>query len=68
MDDPVGDLAALWSDRRDCGGGCEVRLQRDLEHPLAVDFVRWIVLLPLLGAAINFLAGAYLQRILASAR
>src|SRR6202158_3379250 len=33
-----------------------------MEHPLAVDFVRWIVLLPLLGAAINFLAGARLQR------
>ena len=33
-----------------------------MEHPLAVDFVRWIVLLPLLGAAVNFLAGARLQR------
>src|SRR3984893_14936662 len=33
-----------------------------MAHPLAVDFVRWIVLLPLLGAAINFLAGARLQR------
>src|SRR5216684_601589 len=33
-----------------------------MEHPLAVDFVRWIVLLPLLGAAVNFLAGAVLQR------
>ncbi len=33
-----------------------------MEHPLAVDFVRWIVLLPLLGAAVNALAGAYLQR------
>jgi NADH-quinone oxidoreductase subunit L len=33
-----------------------------MEHPLAVDFLRWIVLLPLLGAAINFLAGARLQR------
>src|SRR5580700_4762923 len=33
-----------------------------MEHPLAVDFVRWIVLLPLLGAAVNFLGGAVLQR------
>src|SRR5689334_22335285 len=33
-----------------------------MEHPLAVDFVRWIVLLPLAGAAVNFLAGAGLQR------
>ena len=33
-----------------------------MEHPLAVVFVRWIVLLPLLGAAVNFLAGAHLQR------
>src|SRR5712692_3699138 len=33
-----------------------------MEHPLAVDYLRWIVLLPLLGAAINFLAGARLQR------
>jgi NADH-quinone oxidoreductase subunit L len=33
-----------------------------MEHPLAVDFVRWIVLLPLLGAAVNALAGAWLQR------
>ena len=33
-----------------------------MEHPLAVEFVRWIVLLPLLGAAVNFLAGAALQR------
>ncbi len=33
-----------------------------MEHPLTVDFVRWIVLLPLAGAAINFLAGARLQR------
>src|SRR6516162_2892237 len=33
-----------------------------MEHPLAVDFVRWIVLLPLLGAAVNFLAGARIQR------
>ena len=30
-----------------------------MEHPLAVDFVRWIVLLPLIGAAVNFLAGAW---------
>ncbi|HEY6417429.1 MAG TPA: NADH-quinone oxidoreductase subunit L [Candidatus Binataceae bacterium] len=33
-----------------------------MEHPLSVTFVRWIVLLPLIGAAINFLAGAWLQK------
>jgi NADH-quinone oxidoreductase subunit L len=33
-----------------------------VEHPVTVEFVRWIVLLPLLGAAVNFLAGAWLQR------
>ena len=32
-----------------------------MDHPLPVDFVRWIVLLPLIGAAINFLGGAVLQ-------
>jgi NADH-quinone oxidoreductase subunit L len=34
-----------------------------MEHPVAVDVVRWIVLLPLAGAAANFLAGAWLQRV-----
>src|ERR1700688_3486714 len=33
-----------------------------MEHPLAVDFVRWIVVLPLLGAAVNFFAVPHLQR------
>src|SRR5581483_7317119 len=31
-------------------------------NPLPVAFIRWIVVLPLLGAAINFLAGAALQK------
>jgi NADH-quinone oxidoreductase subunit L len=35
-----------------------------MEHPVAVEFVGWIVLLPLLGAATIFLAGAFLQRLL----
>jgi NADH-quinone oxidoreductase subunit L len=33
-----------------------------MDHPVAVTFVRWIVLLPLIGAAVNFLAGAWLQK------
>ncbi len=33
-----------------------------MDHPLAVNFIRWIVVLPLAGAAINFLLGARLQR------
>jgi NADH-quinone oxidoreductase subunit L len=33
-----------------------------MDHPLSVDFSRWIIALPLAGAAINFLAGATLQR------
>jgi len=33
-----------------------------MDHPINVSFVRWIVLLPALGAAINFLAGAWIQR------
>ena len=33
-----------------------------MDHPLSVTFIRWIVLLPLIGAAINFLAGAWLQK------
>src|SRR5512146_3507069 len=35
-----------------------------MEHPLTVEFLRWIVMLPLLGAVVNFLAGARLQRAL----
>src|ERR1700678_4553736 len=33
-----------------------------MDHPIRVTFIRLIVLLPLLGAAINFLAGAWLQK------
>jgi NADH-quinone oxidoreductase subunit L len=33
-----------------------------MDHPIPVTFVRLIVLLPLIGAAINFLAGAWLQK------
>src|SRR6266446_6238483 len=33
-----------------------------MDHPLSVAFIRWIVLLPLAGATINFLAGTTLQR------
>src|SRR6266436_5893995 len=33
-----------------------------MDHPINVTFIRLIVLLPLLGAAINFLAGAWLQK------
>ena len=33
-----------------------------MDHPIPVTFIRWIMLLPLIGAAINFLAGAWLQK------
>src|SRR5713101_5183899 len=33
-----------------------------MDHPINVTFIRLIVLLPLLGAAVNFLAGAWLQK------
>jgi NADH-quinone oxidoreductase subunit L len=33
-----------------------------MDHPLTVDFIAWIVLLPLVGAAINFIAGPALQK------
>ena len=33
-----------------------------MDHPIPVTFIRLIVLLPLIGAAINFLAGAWLQK------
>ncbi|MFQ5851106.1 MAG: NADH-quinone oxidoreductase subunit L [Candidatus Binatia bacterium] len=33
-----------------------------MDHPIQTDYLRWIVLLPLLGAAINGLLGAALQR------
>ncbi len=33
-----------------------------MDHPIQTDYLRWIVLLPLLGAGINGLLGAILQR------
>jgi NADH-quinone oxidoreductase subunit L len=33
-----------------------------MDHPLSITFVRWIILLPLVGATINFLLGAWLQK------
>ncbi len=33
-----------------------------MEHPIQTDYLRWIVLLPLLGAALNGLLGAPLQK------
>src|SRR5208282_4136307 len=33
-----------------------------MDHPLSISFVRWIVLLPLAGAATNFLLGPWLQK------
>ncbi len=33
-----------------------------MDHPIPVTFIRLIVLLPLIGATINFLAGAWLQK------
>ncbi|HEY9156625.1 NADH-quinone oxidoreductase subunit L [Candidatus Binatus sp.] len=33
-----------------------------MDHPIAVTFIRLIVALPLVGAAINFIAGAWLQK------
>ena len=33
-----------------------------MDHPIPVSFIRLIVVLPLVGAAINFLAGAWLQK------
>jgi NADH-quinone oxidoreductase subunit L len=33
-----------------------------MEHPIPVESLRWIVLLPLLGALVNFLGGAVIQR------
>jgi NADH-quinone oxidoreductase subunit L len=33
-----------------------------MEHPVLVSYLRWIVLLPLLGAAINGIFGAVIQR------
>ncbi len=33
-----------------------------MDHPTPVTFIRWIVLLPAIGAAVNFIAGAWIQR------
>src|ERR1700676_4611165 len=33
-----------------------------MDHPIPVTFIRLIILLPLIGATINFLAGAWLQK------
>jgi NADH-quinone oxidoreductase subunit L len=33
-----------------------------MEHPIQTDYLRWIVLLPLIGAALNGLLGAQLQK------
>ncbi|HKF28254.1 MAG TPA: NADH-quinone oxidoreductase subunit L [Candidatus Binataceae bacterium] len=35
-----------------------------MDHPVSITIVRYIVLLPLLGAALNFLAGPWLQKTL----
>ena len=39
-----------------------------MDHPLSVSFIRWIVLLPLVGATINCLLGAWIQKQLGQAR
>jgi len=33
-----------------------------MDNPVSIAIVRWIVFLPLIGAAINFLAGAWIQK------
>src|SRR5438128_2554485 len=33
-----------------------------MDHPLTTSLIRWIIILPLIGATINFLAGAPLQK------
>src|SRR5262249_31000978 len=33
-----------------------------MEHPISVEYLRWIVVLPLIGAAINGLAGPFIQK------
>jgi NADH-quinone oxidoreductase subunit L len=33
-----------------------------MDHPVSVTFVRWIVVLPLIGATINFLLGSRIQK------
>src|SRR5229473_3248941 len=48
--------------RRWAGGAHFSALGPMMDRPLTVDFIRWIVLLPLIGATINFLFGATLQK------
>jgi len=33
-----------------------------MDHPISVGFIRWIILLPAIGATINFLLGPWLQK------
>jgi NADH-quinone oxidoreductase subunit L len=33
-----------------------------MDHPISISFVRWIILLPAIGAVINFLLGPWLQK------
>src|SRR5208337_3130055 len=33
-----------------------------MDHPISAGFIRWIVILPAAGAAINFILGAWLQK------
>ncbi|HLX36612.1 MAG TPA: proton-conducting transporter membrane subunit, partial [Candidatus Binataceae bacterium] len=33
-----------------------------MDHPIPVGFIRWIILLPAIGAAINFFLGPWLQK------
>ena len=33
-----------------------------MNHPISVEYLRWIVLLPLLGAVVNGLPGILIQR------
>src|SRR5262245_22608670 len=35
-----------------------------MEHPISVEYLRWIVVLPLIGAAINGIPGFLIQRTL----
>ena len=33
-----------------------------MDHPIPVSFIRWIILLPAIGAAINFFLGSWMQK------
>src|ERR1051326_3886106 len=56
--DRARDLPALPHDRRRRDGNA----QRVMEHAIQTEYLRWIVLLPLIGAAVNGLLGAQLQK------